>query len=360
MKLPVFKLLLGSVILGIGLFCSMRYQAKVAPATLSDAIDAHIQQYKDFSGVILVAREDTVLFKKAYGYANYEFGVSNSSTTRFPIASNTKLFTAVAIMLLQKKGMLSVRDTVDAYVPGFPKTITIHHLLTHSSGIPNYYKHWDTMCACSELAAMLDAVKKWPLEFEPGLHYCYSNTGYLILAHIIEKVSGRTYGDFLQEHIFKPLDMCDTGSLSNGEIIAQKASGYQVKNAVLYNAPFVVHPLTLLGNGNLYSTVDDMHIFIQALFSGAIISQKSLKSLLSRHVLMEGSQERAHGYGCFIDTHNGKQIVEYTGALAGFLSKMVRIIDDNMTIIVLTNCENMDEFAPLCDGLLNVVQNGHF
>lgn len=357
MKLHVIMLLVSATILGTLLFSSVHYRVQTASVTISDAIDAHIRQYQSFSGTVLVAQRSSILFRKAYGCANYEFEVLNELATRFPIASNTKLFTAVAIMLLQEKGMLGVHDPVEKYVPGFLKTVTIHHLLTHTSGVPNYYKCWDSICRCKDLTQMMDTIKTWPLEFEPGSRYCYSNTGYLILAHIIETISGATYETFLQEQIFNPLGMYSTGSICSEQVITRKASGYQIKNSVFYNAPSITHPITLLGNGDLYSTADDVHIFMQALFSGAIINQESLDSLISRHVLMDGSEERAHGYGCFIDIRNGKQIVEYSGSLVGFLSRLVHIVDDNLTVIMLTNREDRDAVTNVWEGLLDAIQD---
>jgi len=330
----------------------LSYQFISCTALDSQQIDAYIQSYKDFSGAVLVAQGDKTILKKGYGCAHYEFNIPNDNATRFPIASNTKIFTAIAIMLLQEKQMLGVHDPVDKYIPGFPKTITLHHLLTHTSGLPNYYKHWNAICACKDLHEIINAVKSWELEFTPGSQYCYSNTGYLVLAHIVATVSGLTFEQFLSVHIFEPLKMYDTGSISTGRIVLHKASGYIAKDALLYTAPAIMNPITLLGNGDLYSSISDMHIFMQALFSGTIISKNSLAITLLPHVKMESSSDRAHGYGWFIDTQHGKRIVDYSGALVGFLSKVVHFIDENITIVILTNREAMAEFSTLCDGLV--------
>src|SRR5579863_1533099 len=179
-----------------------------------NAIDSYLQK-ADFNGAVLIAHQDRVLFKKGYGYANYEFEIANTSTTKFSIASNTKLITAIVVMILQEKNLLNVHDKLDTYMTDFPHadTITLHHLLTHTSGIANYYKHWSDIADCKDLQSMVDAIKIWDLEFEPGTQYSYSNTGYLLLAYIIEKVSELSFESFLEENLFTPLHMKNSGSI---------------------------------------------------------------------------------------------------------------------------------------------------
>jgi CubicO group peptidase (beta-lactamase class C family) len=205
-------------------------------AAYAQKIDTYMQDNATFSGAILVAQDNTILFKKGYGYANYEFAVSNDENTRFPIASNTKSFTAVAIMMLHEKNVLNVHKPLCTYIPGFPDTITIHHLLTHTSGIPNYYQHWTSISNCTQLEEIANMIKTWDLEFKPGSRFTYSNTGYLLLAYIIEKLSGLPFESFLAEHIFEPLQMHDTGSIRNNHVITKKASGYHMQESERHTA----------------------------------------------------------------------------------------------------------------------------
>lgn len=325
---------------------------------LSQKLDEYISTstaQDRFSCSVLIAKKDTILLNKGYGCANYEFNIPNDHTTRFSIGSNTKIFTAVAIMLLQEQDLLNVHDPVAKHISGFPQTITLHHLLTHTSGVPNYYKQWDSICEYNDLNEIINVIKNWELEFSPGSQYCYSNTGYLILAHIIEKLSGASLETFLSKHILEPLHMHDTGSICNGHMILRKASGYFKRDAILYNASTIMSPITLLGSGDLYSSTTDMHTFIQALFTGAIISKDNLATTLSCHVMMKDSLDRAHGYGWFIDKKQNKRIVEYSGWIRGFVSKVMHFVDDNITIIVLTNREDPDSFFNFCDELATIV-----
>lgn len=324
-------------------------------------IEEYFNNIKDFSGAVSITQNDTVLFKKTYGYAQREFQILNDCSIKFNIASNTKSFTAVAIMILHEKGLLAVTDKVNKYIAGIPDSVTIHHLLTHTSGIPNYYSHWDDMRACNNLDEMVGKISGWKLEFEPGQSYAYCNSGYLLLAHIIEKVSKMRFEEFLQEHIFKPLTMINSGSIckttdaSTLHVIDKKASGYVKQADFICGAPSLSQPLALLGNGDLYASIDDMTLWVQELFAGKILNAESLETLLSCHVAMEGSLDRFHAYGWFIDKQHDKQVAEYSGALVGYLSKVVRFIDDNITIVVLTNVEDRDQFLKICDDLPKMV-----
>ena len=324
-------------------------------------IDQYLQTHKNFSGAVLIATGDTTILKKGYGKANYEFDIANDEHTKFCIASNSKTFTAVAIMQLQEKKLLNVQDQLCKYIPDFSEgdTITIHHLLTHTSGIQNYYKQWADIGTCPDLAVMVAKIKAWELEFEPGCKYAYSNTGYLLLAYIIEKISGLSFEQYLQKNIFAPLNMHESGSVCSGNVIKNKASGYVLQNGKLCNASYIQSPLTLVGNGDIYSSLHDLHIFYDALFAGKIITKNSLETMMAQHVPMEGSNERFHGYGFFIDNIEGKRIVEYSGGLVGYLSKVVRFIDGGVTIVIVTNVEDRDEFAKICEDLLKLVATGN-
>jgi CubicO group peptidase (beta-lactamase class C family)/mannose-6-phosphate isomerase-like protein (cupin superfamily) len=320
-------------------------------------IDSYLKK-ENFSGAILISKKDTIIFKKYYGYANHEFEIPNSKETKFLIASNTKSFTAVAIIQLQEKKLLNVQDKLSTYIPDFPNgnIITIHHLLTHTSGIPNYYKYWTDVSNAKNLEEMVKAFKSWPLEFEAGSQYAYSNSNYSLLAYIIEKVSGLKYEEYMTENIFKPLNMHNTGSFNSVEkIIKNKAYGYCNYEGSITIAPAIKNPITLLGNGDLYSTLDDMHAWDQALYTEKLISKKNRELMYMPHVSMEGSLTRAHSYGWFIDTYCNKRIVEYSGALIGYLSKIIRFIDDEISIIIITNVENQGKFCLLCDNILKLL-----
>lgn len=170
--------------------CRAEYPNRgISEQFLPQKIAAYMERYSDFSGAVLVGKKGEIIFSKGYGLANDELKVLNSPQTRFRIASLTKLFIAVAMMQLQERGLLNVQDTLSKYVPDYPNgdRITIHHLLTHTSGIPNYYKHFADVRFSANVKEMVAAFKKWSIEFEPGARFCYSNSGYAILAYINRK-----------------------------------------------------------------------------------------------------------------------------------------------------------------------------
>lgn len=318
----------------------------------------YLQNCKNFSGAVLISQNGKI-FRKAYGFASYEFNIPNTAKTKFRIASNTKPFTALAIMQLVQMSLINVDDSLNKYIPDFVNgdKIKIHHLLTHTAGVRNFYnKKWDEVCCCKNLNEMVNAIKTWQLDFEPGTDYSYSNSGYTILAYLIEKLSGKKYADFLLDNIFKPLNMNDTGSCFEELVIKNKAFGYCSKNNKIYNSPSVNEPV-LVGNGDLYSTIDDMHKFMEALFDNneKIINKKNKDIIFTKHFAMKSSADRYHGYGWFIDKRFNKKMVEYSGGLVGYLSKVMRFVDDNLTITILTNVEDKDHFFKICDDLPAIV-----
>ena len=319
-------------------------------------VDTYLSELKDFSGGVCITQDNKVLLKKNCGYENRELKIYNNSSTKFPIASNTKSFTAVAIVLLQEKRLLNIEDKLNKYIAGFPDNITIHHLLTHSSGIPNYYKYWDEIKDVTDLEQIINIIKTWKLDFEPGSSYRYSNSGYLLLAYIVEKVTGNSVEDFLSQNIFKRLNMRNSGSIINKSIIERKALGYIKNNGLIIDSPSITNPLTLLGNGDLHSSIDDMIVWLNALFSGKIITKENLDLILKPHIATETTNNRFHGYGWFLENKNGKLVAEYSGALVGYLSKVVRFIDDNISLIILTNVEDQEQFLNVCDDVSNFIQ----
>lgn len=325
---------------------------------VAQKLDTYLQQLTTldkFSGSVLIAKGDTVLLKQSYGFADRENKIPNKVDTPFKIASITKSFTAAAIMQLQEKKLLNVEDTLASHIQNVPagNKITIHHLLTHSSGIPNYYTHFADIQDCTDIQEMVLVMGRWPLDFEPGSDYRYSNSGYLILAYIIEKVSGMSYADYIAQYIFKPLGMNNSGSGTPKNC----AQGCVQELSGITKAPSTTAPLTLTGNGDLYSSVEDMYKWYQGLRTGKILSKKSLDLMRKPHMLTSKNSGRGHGYGWFVDELNGKKYVEYTGALRGFLSKHMHFIDDNISIIILTNFEDQDLFCQICDKIPEIVFN---
>jgi CubicO group peptidase (beta-lactamase class C family) len=217
-------------VLLLGQACSITF----AQAT-ADRMDQIVRTYTDshqFMGTVLVAQGDKIVFEKSYGDANLEWNIPDDASTKFRIGSITKQFTAASILLLEERGKLSTDDPVKKYMPDAPAAwdkITIYNLLTHTSGIPSFTSFPDYQSSegtATTPKALVDRFRNKPLEFQPGEKWNYSNSGYVLLGYLLEKISGQTYSDFVTENIFKPLGMKDTGYDSHSAIIPHRATGY--------------------------------------------------------------------------------------------------------------------------------------
>ncbi|MBC7931482.1 MAG: serine hydrolase, partial [Rubrivivax sp.] len=304
-------------------------------------LDKHLTDLaaqKSFGGAALVARDGKVLLSKGYGMANYEFDLPNTPQTKFRLGSITKQFTAAAIMLLQEQGKLSVQDSICKYVEQCPaawQPLTIHNLLTHTSGIPNFTgfpEYRQTNRLPSPIGETIKRFKEKPLEFAPGERFNYSNSGYILLGHIVEKVSGKSYEAFLQEQVFGPLKMTATGYDHPEQVLKNRASGYMSGGGGgLLNAPYIDMTIPHAA-GALYSTVEDMYLWDQALHSGRLLSKKSLEAMLTPF-------KNGYGYGLGVGKQLGLNRIAHGGGIEGFNTFMVRFPDQNATVIVLSNVE---------------------
>lgn len=305
---------------------------------IGDRIDEYLKEYEAkgwFSGSVLVAEDDGILLNKGYGMADYERGVSNTPKTRFHLGSITKQFTAMAIMQLAEEGRLSTEDTLSKYIPDYPngKTITIHQLLTHTSGIPDYINDdpsFSEICRLYHTTdEIIDRFKNKPLEFKPGTRYDYSNSGYVLLGYIIEKVSGKSYEEYLSDNIFKPLGMNNTGYDNLKPLIKDRACGYSISEGKLTNAEFFDRS-NLKGADGLYSTVEDLYIWDQALYTEAIAQKQTLDSIFKAY-----PPANNYGYGWTI---NGGE-VHHFGRMDGFYTCISRDTVEKTTIIILSNIQ---------------------
>ena len=306
---------------------------------LEAEVDAYLKPYLDghnFSGVVLIAREGKIVLHKGYGQANYELDVPNTPAIKFHLASVSKPFTAAAILLLEERGLLSISDPVARFIPDYPNgdRITLHHLLTHTSGIPNIndFPEYEQASKFPHTPAGLVALfKDKPLDFAPGERYRYSNSNYNLLAYIIEKVSGQSYGEFLSENILKPLAMNDSGHHSAaGALIKDKASGYAPVGARgLENAPYLDWS-SKTGNGSLYATAEDLNKFDRALYTDKLLSAASRAKMFA-----ESGDRNSHGW--FVRDRFGHRVTASNGRSPGFTSSLERFTDDDVCIIVLSN-----------------------
>jgi CubicO group peptidase (beta-lactamase class C family) len=322
---------------------------------------------EQFSGSVLIARAGKVLFSKGYGMADWDHHVPNAPQTEFRIGSLTKQFTAMAILLLQERGKLHVQDHICLYVPHCPtawQPITIQHLLTHTSGIPNFtaFSDFDFTQSYSPEQLIAHFIDK-PLAFQPGTRYSYSNSGYVVLGYIIERVTGEPYALFLQHAIFTPLQMRNTGYDQNYPPLPEHATGYQDWQFVALAEPVKAQYIdmsVLFAAGGLYSTVEDLYRWTQALSTPVLVSQKSLDAMFTPHISICSSagcpghsfvSAAGYGYGWVIAKEQGpyRQVIWHNGAVPGFKAYLGLYPATKTTIIVLSNLASTDELAIAAD-----------
>lgn len=294
---------------------------------------------------LIVVKDGKVLYRKAYGMANLELGVPLAPDMVFRIGSMTKQFTAVAIMMLAEQGKLSVSDPITTYLPDYPTqghTITIEHLLTHTSGIQGYTEipGWMTSKILSDMSTkeLIDGFKKEPMGFAPGEKWAYSNSGYVLLGAIIEKASGETYEKFVKEHIFDPLGMKSTFYGSNDPIIPRRVEGYTGDPGQIANAHYLSMTQPYAA-GSLLSSVDDLAAWDAALYTEKLLKRSSIQKMWSEYKLKDGSPTH-YGYGWQIATLQGRPTVEHGGGIFGFSTYGLRLPDDHLYVAVLSNSDN--------------------
>jgi len=297
-----------------------------------------------FSGSVLIARDGKVLVRKGYGDADREKHVVNTAQTKFRIGSMTKPFTAMAILILQAQGKLNVHNRICTYLSECPATwqkITLHHLLTHTSGIPDFPHFPDyltTQGLPSSPTQTIARFKDKPLDFQPGEKFSYSNSGYIVLGAIIERTSGATYEAFLRDNIFVPLQMVNSGyDRNNGDL----AVGYRDQTSV--PADFIDMSIPYAAGG-LYSTVEDLYCWDQALYTDKLIPKNLRDKMFTPFVLMPNGGGLGYGYGWGIGEEGNHPIVSHEGGINGFHGAIARYPNDKTVIIILGNRQDMNLF----------------
>lgn len=323
-----------------------------------DKLFSYYNENGMFSGIVLAAEKGEVVYKRAFGFSDFEKKIPLDASSVFSIGSVTKPFTALAIMMLKEDGLLSYEDRLRDYFPAFPdyaKPITVRHLLTHTSGLVDFINDLDLLDKVPELTDEigLDSLINQPgLKFEPGERYSYCNSGYFLLALIIERVTGKTYREFLEENIFKPLGMNHTYILDMTIThIPNRINSYKFfweKN------DDDLH-LKANGNGNLYSTVDDLLLFDQALYSDKLISQETLRDAYDTRDLPRG-RNYVYGFGWRIPTDPPGNIVYHNGGIAGFRAHFWRDMNNKNTLIVLSNNTWLSDAPDILSAADNIMQ----
>lgn len=331
-----------------------------------DKLLARYHQYGQFNGSALVGDNGKVIYKKGFGLANMEWNISNEPDTKFRMGSITKQFTATLILQLVEQGKIKLEGKLTDYLPDYRKEtgskVTIHNLLSHTSGVPSYTSLPGFFANVSRNPFTVDDfIKKYAsgdLEFEPGTKFVYSNSGYFLLGAIIEKVTGKPYEQVLKDNIFDPLGMKNTGYDHYGTILGKRATGYTKTPHGYETAPYLDMSIPYAA-GSLYSTVEDLYLWDQALYGEKILSAKS-KELMFKPNLNN------YGYG-FVMTKASLgpnkfavPLIQHNGGINGFSTTIVRMINDKRLIVLLDNTEQGGHLDQIASGVMSILYDQPF
>jgi CubicO group peptidase (beta-lactamase class C family) len=291
---------------------------------------------------LLVSRGGKIVQAEGFGFSNVELQVRVKSETVFQSGSVGKQFTATAIMILVEEGKIALDDPLTKYFQDAPPSwdqVTVRELLSHTAGFGDYPKNFDFRKDWTE-PELLKLVESIPLAYPPGTKWDYSNLGYLTLGILIHHVTGEFYGDFLQERIFRPLDMQTTGIISEADIIPNRASGYRLVKGQLKNQEWVAPMVNTTADGSLYFSILDLAKWDTALYTEKLLKPSSLDLMWTPTKLKNGQPNKdGYGFAWFIGEREGHRVVSHDGAWQGFKSAIARYVDDKLTVVVLANLE---------------------
>jgi CubicO group peptidase (beta-lactamase class C family) len=316
---------------------SKRYEKKI-----DSIIQTKFGNKNEPGGVFLITQNGKNLYRKAFGKANLELNVNMTPDNVFQIGSMTKQFTAIAILMLEQEGKLNVNDPVSQYIKDYPNgdKITIHHLLTHTSGIKDFTKIKSlSTIAQKEMKPeeIVNFFKNEPVDFAPGEKFDYNNSGYVVLGYIIELVSGTSYEDFIKKNIFDKIGMSHSYYASDRKVIPQRAYGYHQKEQGFVNKTVISFSIPF-SSGSLMSTADDMLKWQQALNQNLLLNSKETQKAFQKYKLNNG-EEFTYGYGWHLKDINGVPDLEHGGSVFGFKSMGVYIPSEDIYVIGLSNCD---------------------
>lgn len=342
MRLILIIILLPTVIFG----------QKNVSTNLAKYMQAQVE-VNNFSGTVLVTQNDTVLLKKAYGLADYEWDIKNTIDTKYSLASVSKQFTAAAILQLVDKKQLSLDSKLNEFFPSFPKgdSITIHMMLCHMSGLQMDYDelYLNSVAITQEdvlkhvvqkdIITQDDALKhieKKTLLFSPGSNTAYSNIGYYLLARIIEKLSNISYADYLKANIFEKCKMNNSGVITNDELVTKKARNYMQAENKYLNNPYINWGFNI-GHDGIYSTVEDLALWDKALYGTSILTTEMKKLMFTSY------NDQNWGYGFMINPfyNHGHQLIAHDGGFFGAMTSLNRFTDDKLFVTVLSNNQSL-------------------
>jgi len=353
-----------SFVAGIALIM-FAFTLSAQDAALQTQFDQLLQAQYPADGpgaAVLVTRKGQVVYQKAVGMADMELDVPLKTDHVFRIGSVTKQFTAAAILKLAEQGKLDLQDEITKFIPDYPtqgKKITVEHLLNHTSGIKSYtsMEEWTPMVHRKDFTPteLVDFFKNQPMDFDPGTQYRYNNSGYILLGVIIEKVSGKSYGAFIDEEFFKPLGMRHSYYGHVKPLIKNRANGYtEGEPSGFANADYLSMTQPYAA-GSIMSTVEDLVTWTQAVHGGKVLKPESLKKAFTPNILPDGTNTY-YGYGWQTGNLMGSQTIEHGGGIHGFLSMLLYVKQEDVCVAILTNCDCngpeplADKFAALAAG----------
>jgi len=302
------------------------------------------EQFKtnETGATALVSRNGQIIYKKAFGMANLEYNIPMQVDNIFRIGSITKQFTGVAILQLMEQGKLNLQDDITKFIPDYPvhgHHITIEHLLTHTSGIQSYTNMNDfseKLTLDLKPSELINYFKNQPMEFAPGTNWKYNNSGYFLLGYIIEKVSGKTYQQYVEDNFFKHLGMSNSLYGSDSRIVKNRAGAYSKDSTGVINA-HVMSMTIPYAAGSIQSTVEDLFKWHQAVHSYKLVKKESLDKAFTKYKLTNGI-ETNYGYGWALLNIQGSPTIEHGGAINGFLTHAIYLPKEDVFIAVFSNC----------------------
>lgn len=336
------KMMKKLLILALTLFTTPLAYAQKFETSIDSLI---LNVFSDTTGpgaVFMIAKDGKPIYEKAFGKANLELAVKMNTKNVFQLGSMTKQFTAIAILILQEQGKLTLQDQLTKYLPDYPNgnQITIHHLLTHTAGIKDFTK----MKSIQQIAQkdltpkeLIDFFKNEPIDFKPGEKFEYNNSGYVILGHIIELVSGEVYENYIKQHIFKKIGMDNSRYANDLLVINNRAYGYNKKEYGYTNKTKISFSIPF-SSGSLMSTVEDMLKWQNALNQNLLLTAKNTKKAFNTYKLNNG-EAFTYGYGWHIKEIDGIPAREHGGSIFGFKTMGVYIPSKDIYVIGFSNCD---------------------
>lgn len=312
-------------------------------SAVDEFINAEMAKQKIPGVAVAVVRDGQPVKVKGYGFANLEHKVAVKPETIFQSGSVGKQFTAMAVMMLVEEGRIRLDAPISTYLGQVPpawRRVTVRHLLTHTGGLTDYPENFDYRRDYTE-DELLTRAKKIPLDFAPGEKWSYSNLGYVVLGIIIRKVTGKFYGDFLRERIFKPLEMTTARVISEEDIVENRAAGYRLVKGAVKNQEWVSPSLNTTADGALYMSALDMIKWDAALADGKLISKAGYDALWTP-VKLNNGRTYPYGFGWDVERVDGRLRTQHGGAWQGFKSFIARYPDDKLTVIVFANLVDAD------------------